>query len=71
MDTLQQETQQTGTGYARALTIAVAAVVIGVARLFLSAGGGNQTWFDVIAVTAFGVVGLAIGFGAVVPPGLA
>ncbi len=70
MDTLQQENQQTGTGYARALTIAVAAVVIGVARLFLTAGGGGQTWSDIVAVTAFGLVGLAIGFGAVVPPAL-
>ena len=70
MDTLQQETQQTGTGYARALTIAVAAVVVGVARLFLTAGGGGQSWSDIVAVTVFGLVGLAIGFGAVVPPAL-
>jgi uncharacterized membrane protein HdeD (DUF308 family) len=70
MTTLQQEHQQTGTGYARALTIAVLAVVIGVARLFLSAGGGNQTWSDVVVVTVFGVVGLALGFGAVLPPAL-
>ncbi len=70
MTTLQQEHQQTGTGYVRALSIAVLAAVIGVARLFLTAGGGNQTWPDIVFVSVFAVVGLAIGFGAVLPPAL-